>query len=432
MAVGRGGASSSATLAIAILACGFIVCLLLAVFFYSQFAGATTKLGEADQRLREVATTAELQSPEVQGRLNAEDAGDASVLGVMLAELSELETELASREARLREFEQEAAQARERAAQLESARVEEAQRAEQANAALAAARGEFDAAAGTLGEKLQASTASLSSVDTAASERFGDLSRQFEEERTQLRGQIDELRARVNELTTLTEEQSDDLERLGRLEEVRISEATLPDAEVLEVVEEGRRLTLGVGRRQNVRRGMTFTVYSPDELLRLEGNSSLPGKGVVEVFQIYDDTSVARLVEPVRNRRPVVGDAVVNLVYDPDRRYRLLVYGEFDIDQSGNPSPREREQVEAMVRRFGGDLADELSYDVDYLVLGVQPAPPEELVGSDRRDTLKIEQANEAQRRFDDYNALVSEARALGIPVLNQNRFLSLVGYYER
>ena len=303
MAVGRGGASSSATLAIAILACGFIVCLLLAVFFYSQYAGASSNLAEANQQLRQVATSAELQSPEVQGRLNAEDAGNASVLGVMLAELSSLETELAGREARLRELEQEAARAREQATQLEAAREAEAQRAEQANAALAAARGEFDAAAGTLGTQLEQTTASLGSVDSQASQRFADLSRQFEEERTQLRGQIDELRASVNELTGLTERQAGELERLGRVEEVRIAEATLPDAEILEVADEGRRVTIGVGRRQNVRPGMTFTVYAPEQLVKLEGDSSLPGKGVIEVFQIYDDTSIARLVDPVRNRR---------------------------------------------------------------------------------------------------------------------------------
>ena len=54
------------------------------------------------------------------------------------------------------------------------------------------------------------------------------------------------------------------------------------------------------------------------------------------------------------------------------------------------------------------------------------PPPPGEL------DTTKIEKYAAARKDWDTYQRLMGEARAMKIPILNQNKFLVLVGYYHR
>ena len=76
-------------------------------------------------------------------------------------------------------------------------------------------------------------------------------------------------------------------------------------------------------------------------------------------------------------------------------------------------------------------VGTKLSYDVDYLVLGQEPplpqAPPPNVV-----DPTAIAAYVEAQRNYETYQQLIGEARNLNIPILNQNRFLNLIGYYQR
>ena len=47
-------------------------------------------------------------------------------------------------------------------------------------------------------------------------------------------------------------------------------------------------------------------------------------------------------------------------------------------------------------------------------------------------DPVKIERVAAQRRKYETYQSLISEAKALSIPILNQNRFLVLVGYYQR
>ena len=63
------------------------------------------------------------------------------------------------------------------------------------------------------------------------------------------------------------------------------------------------------------------------------------------------------------------------------------------------------------------------------LVLGVPPALP---TGNPGDDPVQIEIQAELQERYNRYEQLMEQANELSIPILNQNRFLSLVGYYRR
>jgi len=47
-------------------------------------------------------------------------------------------------------------------------------------------------------------------------------------------------------------------------------------------------------------------------------------------------------------------------------------------------------------------------------------------------NTCSVREHAEATRNYETYNRLANQARELSVPVLNQNRFLALVGYYRR
>jgi hypothetical protein len=79
-----------------------------------------------------------------------------------------------------------------------------------------------------------------------------------------------------------------------------------------------------------------------------------------------------------------------------------------------------------MIKAWGGTLSDDLSGDVDFLVMGSKPILPPRPDGS-----APLEVALEFQRRFREverYDALARQAVATGVPVLNENRLYTLIG----
>jgi hypothetical protein len=73
----------------------------------------------------------------------------------------------------------------------------------------------------------------------------------------------------------------------------------------------------------------------------------------------------------------------------------------------------------------------ELSYDVDFLVLGMEPELPV-APDPDETDPVVLENYKVAREKYLTYQSLVNQARQLSVTILNQNRFLTMVGYYRR
>src|SRR5690606_39257777 len=133
----------------------------------------------------------------------------------------------------------------------------------------------------------------------------------------------------------------------------------------------------------------------------------------------------------------VVGDVIANLVYDPKMKFTFFVFGDFDLDGSGQPTLTDRRRIDGMITAWGGQVVTTnandpkaLSAEVDFLVLGAEPVLPYEAL--DKTDPVAIENYNRALAKFVTYQNLTAEAKRLSIPVLNQNRFLTMVGYYQR
>ncbi len=276
---------------------------------------------------------------------------------------------------------------------------------------------------------------------------FEDFQAQVDGQRSTLKEQLDTVRTRMH--TTVTElrgsvDQKDQqlAVQKSRLEDLKrhLTKAGAgggaditrqPDGTVTAIVSEENLVYIDRGSVDHVQLGMAFEVFSPATGVLVDEFGELRGKATIEVIETDDTSSLARVVR--RSRGPGVdeGDLIANLVYDPDAVFTFYVSGVFDLDTTGKPTATDRRRVEAMVRQWGGLIAEQLTYSTDFLVLGQEPKLPDPLP-RDVIDPKLIEQHAAQMRQFKKYQELVGEAKALSIPILNQNRFLALVGYYQR
>ncbi|MFQ5429254.1 MAG: hypothetical protein ACE5E1_02990 [Phycisphaerae bacterium] len=148
--------------------------------------------------------------------------------------------------------------------------------------------------------------------------------------------------------------------------------------EVMEALPGNALVHVNLGRRDNVTLGMTFSVYAADERIPKTGR----GKASIEVVSVGPTTSECRVVAPPAPGDPILpGDVVGNIVLSRSRgkKLRFCVIGDFDVDFDGQVDVRGRAQVQSLVRRWGGEVVDEVDALTDYVVMGKEP-PGESIV----------------------------------------------------
>ncbi len=258
--------------------------------------------------------------------------------------------------------------------------------------------------------------------------------RSMQQEFNEFREQVDErdTSAIVTELRQRILEREREIrelrERLGQRPPVATPTAPLrPDAQVVRRLDD-HHVVIDVGRAHGVPMGLTFEVFDADEPMPDRAGEGR-GKGSVEVIRLEDQSAVAQITRRDDDARIGVGDMLFNVIFDRDRRYNFFVHGNFDIGERGRATAADRRRVETLVRNFRGRLMNELDYQVDYVVLGVRPDRPELPEFPDEFARAEHERLMEA---YEDYHDIEDQARERGIPVLSQNRFLNLIGYYTR
>lgn len=164
-----------------------------------------------------------------------------------------------------------------------------------------------------------------------------------------------------------------------------------------------------------------------------------------------DTSAMCRVVRSSFGRPILVQDPIANLIYDKQRKFNFYVLGDFDLDGDGKATLSDREQVIDLIERWGGVVvksedrkrrlgaaigleaaeANVLPLDTDFVLLGKEPPLSAASQGEVTDPTEKARIEN-LKLVYDQYSRIRSEAKALGIPVLNQNRFLALIGYYQQ
>lgn len=400
--------------------------LLLSIILFSQTGKYQQDASAAASELNEVINAGERGSAtlaEVQAR-----EGGGTLVGKLLAEVESLRNQVQSlqgqvveRTSKLESLEKALMGQSEAAATAQAGHVE----VEKSKADLEVAlRTEVDALSG----KVQAISAENQRLNGLIDEQIAGLDsssrRLFDEKQKQL----DELGAQFAKVDDENRDLKSTVEAL-RGTVVESPAVTLPDAQVVAINNQDKKVFLDIGREDGLRLGMAFNVFDRDDLVKISDQAG-QGKAIVEIINVDADKSVGRVVSSNARARVAEGDVLINVVYDPNRTFSFHVFGQFDLDYDGNAEIRDRERVEAIVSRSGGELADALSFDTDYLVLGSEPAYPTK--PDDELDLIKMSAYRVALENFQAYQDLLGTAQGLGIPVLNQGRFLDLVGFFER
>jgi len=224
------------------------------------------------------------------------------------------------------------------------------------------------------------------------------------------------------------------------------------DGKVISVNPDERLVYIDLGRNDHIVLGMTFEVFDPQVGVKVtkEGEELERGKASIEVVGIDESSAACRIVRASLASSVLTGDLIANLVYDKSRIYKFYLFGEFDLDNDGIATLSDQDQVASLIRKWGGQIVQPkkrqqqlaaligpeqatqtvLPLDTDFLVIGQEPDIPDQ--GGPTDDPQVIRERIQAKKKWDEYIKLVNEARALSIPIINQHRFLALIGYYQR
>lgn len=205
-------------------------------------------------------------------------------------------------------------------------------------------------------------------------------------------------------------------------------EQTLVDGDIIAINQASNTVTISRGRDAKVILGMPFGVYGDATAIKLDPktNTYPAPKATLEVINIGETSSTCRITSEVKGNPIVRGDVIANAVYDPNKVYTFLVYGNFDPAGTGIATPQGASDIKAMISAWGGKTVDDLSGNVDFLVLGERPTlPPPPGVSDPDPIVQNYMRLNDIAQRYDK---LFETAAATSLPVLNQNRFYTLIG----
>lgn len=294
----------------------------------------------------------------------------------------------------------------------------------------------IEAAFGSRGEMLQEDVDGAMAQLVQARDGYKDLAdklaRQMEESEAEYETEISELNGIVDDVRNQLIVQSDQLARArGENNADRLlpfAQEALVDGRIDQVDRAVNEVILSIGRQDKVVLGMTFAIYSsPTDIRPDDVTGEYPeGKGVIEVVRVEDGFSRARIVQASDGNPILRGDVIANAVYDPKKTYKFVVQGLFDTNSDGLATRYETDELAALIERWGGTIVDELTGDLDFLVLGAKPVLP--VRPGPSAPIAVLNEYNRLIREVDRYNNLRLSAETTSVPLLNANRLQTLIG----
>jgi hypothetical protein len=197
-----------------------------------------------------------------------------------------------------------------------------------------------------------------------------------------------------------------------------------PDGKIIFI--DNQIVHLNIGSDDHVYQGLTFTVYDKTVPIPKDGK----GKAEIEVFDVGKNIAVARIAYSEKKNPIVVDDIVANLIWDSDKTNIFMIAGEFDLDGDGNIDYDGVDKIRVLIEKWGGKVADTLSIDTDFLVLGGPPRVLSKPTFNEMEvDPMAMQKYEASLQKLAHYNRVQRQAQALYIPVFNTERFLYFIGY---
>ncbi len=257
--------------------------------------------------------------------------------------------------------------------------------------------------------------------------RYDELQNLTAQQATDIAG----LKQQLAQLKDSTDKQRDTL--LAQLrqwrEQVEKDEDVMdtPDGRVQFVDYDRGEIRTDVARNQGARERMQFAIFDKDS----PGLPTDKPKGLVELIQVTDNGSVARIIRTNTPSNPIrPSDFLYSAAWSPNRPERFALIGKIDVDRDGVD---DRENLKRMIQAAGGvvdyDLpppgagreTGELSGSTSWYVLDdrdpIRPSGLASLEGLDDQDYLKKR------------GEMIQEARLNGVRPISIERLLAYLGY---
>jgi hypothetical protein len=265
-------------------------------------------------------------------------------------------------------------------------------------------------------------------VQQTSEQQVRTLMAQLDEERDNRKKLSQQLLKTEAELTTAEERIKRAQEKLHALVPSPDSEiaAYKPDGKIILIDDAAKIVHLNIGSDDHVYRGLTFWVYEKNMPIPKDGK----GKAEIEVFNVGKNISTARIISFNAKKPIIVGDIVANLIWDSDKTNVFVVAGEFDLNGDGNIDDEAADKIKALIEKWGGKVADEISIDTDFLVLGTTPTVLKKPTFEQMEvDPMAMEKYEASLKKLTSYKEIQARAQTLSIPVFNLERFLYFIGY---
>jgi hypothetical protein len=276
-----------------------------------------------------------------------------------------------------------------------------------------------------------------------------DLSKQIETLRTEMAQREGE----AGKLKSAMEKESKQLKM--RVEKAEAKNATVnildydhPKGTIYQVDQTGRMPYINLGSADNLKPGITFSVYAPGPggrpitydvygpdgkpAVGADGKPEKEGKATLEVTNILGDHLAQARVTSLRDegKDPIMrGDLLFNPGWDPNTRQHVAITGLVDLTGEGRDDMNEfvrNLQRQGVIVDAYLDLKDltikgkGIDRQTDYLILGPIPVTGSDPTREDkRRDTIVKEMADMQQKATDN-----------GVTLISLRKFLALSGYH--
>ena len=288
-------------------------------------------------------------------------------------------------------------------------------------------------------EQAQAQAA-LSAYQTEKNQSVSQIEASIAAERKNLQDQLNASQVQIAELTRQLANANTELQKLqSRFADKRVNTqdpiVRHPDGRIIRLPAQDI-VYIDLGAAQSLTPGITFEVYDKFEGIPPAGDpttdENLPrGKASIEVIRVGSGSSEARVTRVTPGTQISEGDLIANLVYDPNVKYNFFVHGDFDLDRNNVATPQDADVIKRLITQWGGNIVDKVNVDTDFVILGKEPELPV-LTPEEMQNPFEAQRLANAQTKLEEYERVRNTARELHIPILNQNRFLYLIGYYDQ
>ena len=473
-----------------ILGSGFVICLILAIVFNSQKNTLIQQNQDLEEQLDRYVSEEQRSGPAVQELVSESQSENQTVIRTVLdrieslkgligvsgdTSISQIRSRLQERGvegsllARIRTLTGQVSSLQSEVGSLESDVQDARQKIDSLQQQKQQWANQLQQARQDMQEQLQAQSQQAANVEQQLSSMEQNLTQQVSQTRQELQSRISELentREQLNEKNDQLQQRIDTLLAKPGIEAQGRSVA-VPDGRITAVLSDQKKAYISLGQGDHLRLGMTFEVFGSEELVTLDSEQladdeeaepeetvvsgigggatvirtgggdqgqtlgEIRGKATVEVIGIEENRALVRVLRKKSDARLTAGDVLVNVAYDPEREVVFYVHGRFDMNGDGKYESSDRQQLESVIRQWGGRVAEELSYEVDFVVLGDQPELPEQTQDGGMASPQQVQRRQAARQAFEEYQQIAGQANQLAIPTLNQNRLLALVGYYR-